>query len=156
MRACNRGARTAHCPGTRLVLVGLVLCACGGAPAVAVENRGGSASASCELPARLDFDARHYASRERAHRDYQVWTPWRVGIQLRADATATVTMLDDTTVITFEARVHRDGCTLELASLAPASLGPYALAIDLTARTGRVRTETRDWLLGPPFPEPRP
>jgi hypothetical protein len=70
----------------RHVLAVIVLCGCGGSPQpkaqVAVENRGGAASTSCELPARLEFEARRYGNVDADDPDYQVWSSWRVGIQL--------------------------------------------------------------------------
>ena len=147
--ACNRDARAAHRGGTQVALVGLVLCACGGAPAVAIENRGGPTSARCELPARLEVEARQHAGDGDA--DAKAWIAWRVGIQLRRDGeTASVTMIDADVVITYDARLRHDGCTLALASSEPALLGPYAIEIDLADLSGWIRSETRTWVIGSP------
>jgi len=60
-----------------LVLAVLVLCGCGGAKPVAVENRGGTASTSCDLPERVDFEARRYANLDADQPDgyERVWRP---------------------------------------------------------------------------------
>jgi len=152
-----------------LVLVALVLCACGGANPVVVENRGGVASTSCNLPTRVEFEARRYAMLDADDKDYEVWTPWRMGLQISESDVAkansqphpsqtrvkgTLALVGDYTMtFDFEGRYHRDRCALDLRTDSHESLG---ITIDLRAHTGQVRSIDDEWVLGPPFPSKRP
>ena len=138
-----------------LGLAALVLCACGGPPAGAVENRGGTASTGCDLPERLDFEARRYGNLDADHADYQTWSSWRVGIQLASAARGTITMIGDELQWTFDitTKLDRDRCTLELWA---ETHDPLRANLDLRARTGTIRSIDDVWQLGPPFPAHRP
>lgn len=151
----------------------LVLCACGGAKPVAVENRGGTASnLICNLPARLEFEARRYANLDADQPGYQTWSSWRVGIQLapnsfaqrgsvseRAEAPdrkprGTLAMVGDELVWNFDFTGKLDDrCKLELWT---DTHEPIHVTIDLYAKTGVIRSIDDVWLLGPPFPPLRP
>lgn len=138
----------------QLVLVVLVLCACGGARPVAIANRGEAASTSCDVPARFDFEARRYAMVDADHADYQVWSPWRVGIQLRATdpPRGTLAMVSDDLTWTFDIAGKRTDCALDLWA---DSHEPIRIVLDLRTRTGRITSPDDDWRLGPPFPARR-
>jgi hypothetical protein len=140
-----------------LGLAVLVLCACGGAKPVAVENRGGTASTSCDVPPRLDFEARRYGNLDGDQPDYQTWSPWRVGILFadREHVRGTISMQGDELVWNFDltGKLDRERCTLEL--WADTHL-PIRANLDLRARTGTIRSIDDVWQLGPPFPENRP
>ena len=142
-----------------LVLAVLVLCGCGGAKPVAVENRGGTASTSCDLPERVDFEARRYANLDADQPDYQTWSAWHVGVQFanQRDATkltGTIAMVGDELTWTFDftGKLDRARCVVELAT---DTHEPIGASIDLRARTGRIRSIDDEWLLGPPFPANR-
>lgn len=141
----------------RLVLAVLVLCACGGAGPVVVANRGGTASASCALPARLELDARRYGNLDADDPDYQTWSAWRIGLQLRTEGarvTGTLAMIGDDLVWTFDVAGRLDErCVLALVA---DTHEPLSATIDVRARTGRIRSIDDVWLLGPPFPARRP
>ena len=140
-----------------LGLAVLVLCACGGATPVAVENRGGTASTSCDFPMRLEFEARRFGNLDADQPDYQTWSPWRIGIQLaeRANPRGTMTMVGDELVWTFDFTGKLDGerCALELWT---DTHEPIRANLDLRARTGTIRSIDDVWQLGPPFPANRP
>lgn len=139
-----------------LVLAVLVLCGCGGATSsVAVENRGGTASTSCVLPARFDFEARRYANVDADSPDSQTWSAWRVGIQLssteppRGTITGTGTMVGDELVWTFDltGKLDRERCTLDLWT--DEHEGKRVL-IDVRARTGSIHSIDDRWQLASP------
>jgi hypothetical protein len=138
-----------------LVLV-LVLCACGGSTPVAVENRGGTASTSCDVPARLDLEARRYANLDADQAGYQTWSAWRVGIQLTSSKPprGVLAMVGDELVWSFDfaGRVDDHGCALELWT---DTHDPIRVNVDLRTRTGRIASIDDVWLLGPPFPTRR-
>src|SRR5262245_41511637 len=116
----------------RLVLAVLVASACGGTPAVAVENRGGAARASCALPERLAFEARQHPTVDHAARG-RVWSSRRIGIQCskqRDPLTAAVSMLEDDDVVSYDATAKLADCTVELASTSAGTLGPFTMTID--------------------------
>ena len=139
-----------------LVLAVLVLCGCGGAKPVAVENRGGMASTSCDLPDRLEFEGRRYANLDADQPGYQTWSAWRIGIQL-SDAkklAGTLAMVGDEMVWNFDftGRLDRGRCSIELWT---DSHEPMRVMLDLRTRTGRILAIDDEWLLGPPFPVQR-
>ena len=140
----------------RLVLAVLVgfSCARVGAQPVAVANRGEAASTSCELPPRLDFEARRYGMLDADDPDFQTWSAWRVGVQFRTidPPRGTVAMVGDELTWTFDFTGKRTDCALELAF---DTHDPFSMAVDLRARTGRIRSVDDEWLLGPPFPAHR-
>lgn len=138
-----------------LGLAALVLCGCARPPAGAVENRGGTASTSCDFPARLDFEARRYGNLDADHADYQTWSAWRVGIQFAEATRGTITMIGDELQWTFDfsAKVDRVRCTAELWM---DTHDPIRANLDLHARTGTIRSIDDAWQLGPPFPAHRP
>lgn len=136
----------------------LVLCACGGAVPVVVENRGGTAShPTCPLSARFDLEARRYANLDADQPDYQTWSAWRVGIQLGPDRKVlrgTLAMLGDELVWNFDVTGELDErCQLALWT---DTHEPMTVTIDVRARTGTIRSIDDVWLLGPPFPTQRP
>ncbi len=134
-----------------LVLAVLVLCACGSAKPVAVENRGGTASTSCDLPTRLEFEGRRYGNLDRDQPDYQVFTPWRVGIQFRdqKDLRGTITMVGDELVWSFDVAGKLEECRLTMST---DTHEPFTITIDARTRTGSIQSIDNVWLLGPPFP----
>jgi hypothetical protein len=149
----------------RHVLAVIVLCACRGSQQLAIENRGGAASTSCELPARLDFEARRYGNVDADDPDYQVWSSWRVGIQLatsdmnrpaadKGRVRGTLAMTGDDLTWTFDVAGTIDGsmCRIDLGA---DTHEPIQVDIDLRKRTGTIRSIDDIWLLGPPFPAQR-
>ena len=139
------------------MLAVIVLCGCGGGQQVAVENRGGAASTGCELPARLEFEARRYGNVDADDPDYQVWSSWRVGIQLatrsdHARLRGTLAMSGDELTWTFDVAGTLARCHLDLVT---DSHEPVSVDIDLVKRTGIIRSIDDVWLLGPPFPSKR-
>lgn len=150
------------------MLAVIVLCGCGGGQQVAVENRGGAASTGCELPARLEFEARRYGNVDADDPDYQVWSSWRVGIQLavrdasrphaetrdKARVRGTLAMSGDDLTWAFDitGNLDRTRCRLDLGT---DTHEPILVDIELTKRTGFVRSIDDTWLLGPPFPSQR-
>jgi hypothetical protein len=133
----------------------VVFGACGGPPSPAVENRGGTASPRCDLPTRLEFEARRYGNLDADQPDYHTWSPWRVGIQLARGGRGTITMIGDELQWTFDitTKLDRDRCTLELWT---DSHEPMRANLDVRARTGTIRSIDNVWQLGPPFPAHRP
>ena len=153
-------------PRLAALVVVVVLWACAGSPTGAVENRGGAASPSCDVPVRLDFEARRYGNLDADQADYQTWSPWRVGIQLASATRGTLTMIGDELQWTFDftAKLERERCTLELWA---ETHDPIRANVDLRARTGTIRSIAAPrkgravmiddvWQLGPPFPAHRP
>lgn len=143
--------------GMRPVLAVLALCACGGAGhhATAMENRGGTASTSCDLPTRYDLEARRYGNVDANQADYQTWSPWRVGVQFRdpKNLRGTLAMVGDELVWSFDFTGTRADCTITLYA---ASHEPITVTIDTRTRTGKIQSIDDVWLLGPPFPDKRP
>lgn len=131
---------------------------------VAVENRGGATSTRCEVPARLEFEARRYGNVDADDPDYQVWSAWRVGIQVieqgdtrrpdRARVRGTLAMTGDDLTWTFDiaGTVDRTTCRIELAA---DTHEPINVDLDLRKHTGIIRSIDDEWLLGPPFPSKR-
>jgi hypothetical protein len=140
-----------HDEQVRCVLLG-VFGACSAPPVAAIQNRGGAASPTCDLPARLDFEARRYGTVDTDQPDYQTWSAWRVGLQLAGTLRGTIAMVGDELVWTFDIAGKRDGCKLELST---ATHEPFTVTIDLRTRTGRIRSIDDEWFLGPPFPARR-
>lgn len=148
----------------RHVLAVIVLCACGGSQQLAIENRGGAASTSCELPARLDFEARRYGNVDADDPDYQVWSPWHVGIQFengttraavdKARVRGTLAMTGDDLTWTFDIAGTLDHSTCRI-TLGADTHEPINLEVDLHEHTGTIRSIDDIWLLGPPFPAQR-
>ena len=138
----------------RLVLAVLVLCACGGAKPVAVANRGEPARTSCDVPARLEFEARRYGMVDADHADFQTWSAWRVGVQFRTTdpPRGTVAMVGDELTWTFDFSGKRTHCGVELWF---DNHDPFTMTLDLRAGTGRIQSIDDEWLLGPPFPARR-
>lgn len=147
----------------RLVLAVLVLCGCRGATPVAVENRGGTARPSCDLPARIERAARRYGNVDADAPDFQTWSEWRIGLQLaRAGdgerVRGTLAMTGDELTWTFDVSGTFDGARCRLALTAEAH-DPMAIVVTLSpdgASTGEIRSIDDAWLLGPPFPARRP
>ena len=138
-----------------VLLLGLLVGACGGATSPAtLDNRGGTESITCELPARFDFEARRYANLDADQPGYQTWSAWRVGIQLsdRARVRGTRAMVGDELVWSFDFTGKLAGCRLELWT---DTHEPFTTTIDLRTRTGTIRSIDDVWLLGPPFPAQR-
>ena len=149
----------------RLVLAVIVFCACGSTSKVAVENRGGATSTSCDLPERLEFEARRYGNVDAVDADYQTWSPWRVGIQFphrvafppgshtRETLRGTIAMVGDEIVWNFDIYGYLDDqCRLDVATDAHES---FHIEVDVHVRTGTIRSIDDVWLLGPPFPTKR-
>jgi hypothetical protein len=150
----------------RHVLAVIVLCGCGGSQRLAIENRGGAASTSCELPARLEFEARRYGNVDADDPDYQVWSSWRVGMQFgandvatdraidKARARGTLAMTGDDLTWTFDiaGTIDHSTCRIDMAA---DTHEPINLEVDLRKRTGTIRSIDDIWLLGPPFPAQR-
>jgi hypothetical protein len=148
----------------RLVLAVLVLSACGGTQPGAVENRGGSASTSCDLPPRLEFEARRYANLDVGEPGSQVWSAWRVGLQLARELKSlrdttvrgTLAMVGDEIVWSFDVagKLDPDRCVLEMWT-GTHTHEPSRVTIDVPKRTGTIHSFDDVWLLGPPFPAQR-
>jgi len=143
----------------RLVLAVLVLCACGGAQPVAVENRGGTASAGCYVPARIELEARRYANVDKGDPDFDVWTAWRVGIQLSdrgEKPKGTMAMVGDHITWTFDVVGKLDAAKCALELWTPKEHEGFDVRFDVHANTGTIRSIDDVWVLGPPFPTNRP
>ena len=140
------------------VAVSGCLCACGGAEPVAIANRGGTASVSCEVPARIELEARRYANLDHDDADYNVWTAWRVGIQLadRAKPKGTMAMVGDAITWTFDVAGKLDAAKCVLTLWTPNEHEPFDVVLDVGKHTGTIRSIDDVWLLGPPFPTKRP
>jgi len=142
-----------------LALAALVLCACGGARPVAIANRGEPAGASCRVPAKIDLEGRRYANLDHGDPDYQVWSAWRIGLQLadRDEPRGTLAMVGDELTWTFDVTGTLDRETCRLA-LAAHSHEPFDVVLELRGPnlTGTIRSIDDVWLLGPPFPAARP
>ncbi len=147
----------------RLVLAVLALCSCRSAPPVAVENRGGTARASCALLNRIERDARRYAGSEPEDLGFHTWSEWRIGLQLveqRPDGRVrgTLAMVGDDLTWTFDVAGTFDPDTCQLELLAGLR-GPLQLDLAIAAdgsASGRITTRDDTWLVGPPFPVTAP
>ncbi len=143
----------------RLALTALVLCACGGSrQPVVIANRGESVRASCDIPARIELEARRYANTDADQPDYNVWTAWRVGIQLadRDRPRGTLAMVGDDLTWTFDVAGTLDPERCRLTLWTPHEHEPFGVELDLRAHTGTIKSIDDIWLLGPPFPSRRP
>lgn len=126
----------------RLVLV--ILCACGGAlEGAPIDNRGGDAE--CDVPARFDFDARRYPNIDNDQPDHGVWSPWRVGIQMRDRTHGTLAMVGDDLVWNFAVAGRVADCKLELRA---DTHEPITVTIDLRTLTGDIQSIDDRWELG--------
>ncbi|MDQ3365651.1 MAG: hypothetical protein M3680_09505 [Myxococcota bacterium] len=134
---------------------------CGGAAPAAVANHAERPTARCELPARIEREARRYGSVDADHPDYLTWSPWRVGLQLTEISPERVqgslAMVGDDLTWTFDVAGTFDHARCRLSLLAAAH-DPMSLELTLPpggAITGRIRSIDDVWLLGPPFPASR-